>query len=250
MQQISPTQIRAARTGVGLMAALMCTLLLSSCADSRGFDREDLRTLLQQDGTPEADRSTAPAATARPASQGPFRLAMYFVDREFPAHHTTRHIDWLSADKDLVTTMLAPLQTEQILTETFLLVDSTIRGNDARRIRQAGARYGADLIVTFDGVAAVDRYNNRKASLLYWTILGAYVADGTQSDALSVIRASILDVKSGLLLASHEAEGHAETVGPAAFVDDRATIEQAKKQALEQLGHRIAEQLKRWKRPS
>jgi hypothetical protein len=255
MQQISPTHIRATSTGAGLMAALlmaalMCALLLSGCASSRGFDREDMRALLRQNGASVIDQTAPSPAADRPVSPGPFRFALYFVQREFPAHHTTRQMDWMSADKDLLATMLAPLQAERILTETFLLVDSTIRGNDARRIGQAGARYGADLVVTFDGVAAVDRYNNYKASLLYWTILGAYVADGTQSDALSVIRASILDVKTGLLLASDEAEGHAETVGPAAFVDDQATIEQAKKQALEHLGRRIAEQLKRWRRQS
>jgi rhombotail lipoprotein len=229
---------------------LLLVLLLSGCASSRGFDREGMQALLHQDGGALADRSLAPAATEQPASPGPFRLGLYFVHRQFPAPHTTRQVDWLSADKDLLATLLAPLQTERILTDTFLLVDSTIQGNDVKKIRQVGARYGADLVVTFDGVAAVDRYNNRKASLLYWTILGAYVADGTQSDALCLVRASVWDVKSGRLLASEEAEGRAEIVGPAAFVDDGTTVEQAKRQALEELRRRIAEQLRRWRKPS
>jgi hypothetical protein len=142
------------------------------------------------------------------------------------------------------------LQDELIVRESFVLADPTVQGHDIGKIRQAATRYGADLVVTFDGAAAVDRYNNYKAPLLYWTILGAYVADGTHSEAVCVARAAMWDVKRGLLLASEEAEGHAETVGPAAFVDDGATIEQAKKNALENLSRRVAEQLTRWRKKS
>jgi rhombotail lipoprotein len=157
---------------------------------------------------------------------------------------------WLSADKDALVRRLKSLQDERIVSEVFLLADPTIQGYDVRKIRQAATRYGADLVVTFDGAAAVDRSNNYKAPLLYWTILGAYLAEGTQSDALCLARAAIWEVKHGLLLASEEAEGHAETVGPAAFVDDRVTLERARANALENLGRRISEQLKQWRRKS
>lgn len=245
MQQSSPTHSRIGWIGTGMMGVSMCGLLLSGCASSQGFDREGMRAVFHQDTGAGIEQTAAPAATERPASPRPFRLALYFVQREFPARQTIQKAEWVSADKDALVAQLAPLRNERILSDTFLLVDSTIQGNDARKIRQAAARYGADLVVTFDGATAVDRYNNYRAPLLYWTILGAYFADGTQSAALCLVRASVWDVKSGRLLASEEAEGHAEIVGPAAFVDDRVTVEQAKKKALENLGRRIAEQLKR-----
>jgi hypothetical protein len=229
------------------MGASMCALLLSGCASSQGFDREGMRAVFHQDAGAGVEQNAAPAATERPTSPRPFRLALYFVQREFPARQTIRKAEWVSADKDRLAARLAPLRDERILSDTVLLVDSTIQGNDARKIRQAAARYGADLVITFDGAAAVDRYNNYKAPVLYWTILGAYFIDGTHSDALCLVRASIWEVKRGLLLASDEAEGHAELVGPAAFVDDRVTVEQAKNQALENLGRRIAEQFTRWR---
>jgi hypothetical protein len=76
--------------------------------------------------------------------------------------------------------------------------------------------------------------------LLYWTILGAYFADGTHSDALCIVRGTLWDVRTGARLASEEAEGQAATIGPTALLDDHDVIRQAKRQALESLLAKLA----------
>jgi hypothetical protein len=91
----------------------------------------------------------------------------------------------------------------------------------------------------FDGAAAVDRYNNYKAALLYWTILGAYLADGTHSDALCVMKATLWDVKTGAKLFEEEAEAQTKSVGPAALVDDGKEIEKARTMAMNSLLERL-----------
>ena len=90
------------------------------------------------------------------------------------------------------------------------------------------------------------RYNNYKAALWYWTILGAYVADGTQSDALCLLKATLWDVKTGARLFEEQApDAKTEKVGPAALVEDKIVLELAKARAFEELTRRLDTQLNR-----
>jgi hypothetical protein len=77
---------------------------------------------------------------------------------------------------------------------------------------------------------------------LYWTILGAYLADGTHSDALCIMNATLWDVKTGARLFEQEAEGITKKVGPAALVDDGEEIERARAVAMETLLQRLTDQ--------
>ena len=106
-------------------------------------------------------------------------------------------------------------------------------------LRATAARYGVDWLLIVDGAAAVDRYNNYKAGLLYWTIVGAYVADGTHSDALCLLKATVWDVKTGAALFDEEAEAQTKGLGPAALVDDNREIERARTTARDLLMERL-----------
>jgi hypothetical protein len=176
----------------------------------------------------------------------PFRLALYFVRRDFPAHRTIQKAEWVSADKEVLEQWLAPLRNEGIVTDLFLLVDATIQGRDARKIRQAAARYGADAIMILDGIAAVDRYNNGYASL-YTTLIGAWLAPGTVSEALFMMEGEMWDVRTERLYTTQAAEGQAQTVGTAIAVEDRQVLDRAKKVALDEFGKRMADELRRLK---
>ena len=107
----------------------------------------------------------------------------------------------------------------------------------------AAMRYGVDWILLFDGAAAVDRYNNYKGGMWYWTLVGAYLAHGTHSDALCVLQATLWDVKTGARLFQEQAEAQTKSVGPAALVDDMQEIERAKTQAMQTLLERVTARL-------
>jgi len=124
---------------------------------------------------------------------------------------------------------------------------SSLKGFQLTQLRDSAARYGADLLLVLDGAGAVDRYNNYKGGLLYWTILGAYLADGTHSDAICLVRGSLWDVKSGSFLFEAEAQGRAHTVGPAALLDDAGAVEQAKTKALEDLERQVTDRLRQFR---
>ena len=218
-------------------------LFLTGCASSQGLHADSLQQTLQNEEARFVGALPSISTASPPIRQGPPKLGLYVMPTGFARHE----FEWTDTDREALRAWTNGLQRDGLINGASSLQLSSIKGNQLAQLRESAARYGADLLLIVEGAAAVDRYNNYKGPLLYWTILGAYFADGTHSDALCLVRGSIWDVKTGLLLSSEEAEGRAETVGPAAFVDDRVMIEQAKRKALDGLERRVAEQLKRFR---
>jgi rhombotail lipoprotein len=216
-------------------------LLVSGCAGNQRFDRVAMSEALPVDTIPISENQL-------PASQGvhlstPLRLGVFFVNRDFPNGQSIRKVEWLTMDREQLLRQLAPLQNEQILVDAFVLMDATLRGDNIRGIRQAGARYGADVVLIVDGTAAVGRYNNRYA-LLYPTLLGAYLAPGTESDALVMVTGSLWAVRSEWHAPIQTVEGESKVVGSAVLVEDSTALQEAKERAIQALGMRVIDQLR------
>lgn len=222
---------------------ILISFLLSGCAGSQGIDIEPMRAALHHGraGT-ISEQNTAHVEAGSPPK--PFRLALYFLQRDFPPHRAIQKADWVRADKSMLVNAFAVLRNEQLVTETISLEDVTVQGQDIVKIRQAARRYGADVVLLVDGLASVDRYNNLYAAL-YATVIGAYLAPGTESDALFMIEGSLWDVRTGRLYVTETVEGRSRSVASAAVVEDREVIAQAKKVALEEFGKRMADALRR-----
>ena len=99
------------------------------------------------------------------------------------------------------------------------------------------------MVLVVGGTAAIDRYNNRYARL-YPTLIGAYLAPGTESAALVMVTGTLWAVRYEWQLPIQTVEGISKLVGPAAFVEDNAALKKAKEQAIQALGMRIADQLR------
>src|SRR5262245_169947 len=199
----------------------------AGCSTSHGLHLESLEERLRQDalsfeGTPDQD--------AR-AGRMPPTVALYLK----PTGFLGRSFEWDDKDRDLVLTWAKKLASTKVLAGARFVSPASLKGNSLVELRQAAERYGANAVLVLDGAAEVDHYNNYKGFLLYWTIVGAYVADGTHSDALCVIQASMWDVKTGSRLFSETGKGNANLVGPAALVDDNVVVKEAKAKALEEL---------------
>jgi len=216
-------------------ALLLGVWALAGCAASQGLHSETLQALLQEEARRFGGQQSPPptAVAKRPAAT---KLGIYLK----PTGFLHREFEWTDRDRDTVLTWAKGL-TLGSEGSSALVPLSTLKGNNLAELRAAAARRSYDLLLVFDGAATVDRYNNYKAALLYWTILGAYLADGTHSDALCLVTAHLWDVKTGALLLEERAEGTLRTVGPAAYVDDRTVIEQTQDQALERLLQRLTD---------
>ncbi len=224
-----------------LLLIVLLGSLLAGCAASQGFDRDAIRTMLPSHSPlhESVDAASPPSGTLAT----PFRLALYFMDNTFPPHGNFFTADWVSEDHALVDHWFSPLQEEQILAGTLVLAESLRDQSDDRRIHRTAARYGADVVLIVEGAGAVDRYHNKYAAF-YPTLLGAYVAPGTQTDALFLVYGRLWDLRSDQLWESLTVEGQAQTVGPAMFVQDRQVLTEAKKAALQAFGEQLAARLR------
>ncbi|MDF0673993.1 MAG: hypothetical protein P0120_06590 [Nitrospira sp.] len=227
------------RRGLTIILVLIVTVLIG-CTSSQGFDRTAINEALHIDLDRNEDQPPA-----NPASNLslPFRLGVFFANHDIPTGQSIRKVEWLVADRDQLLRLLTTLQDERILTDTVVLMDATLRGENILGIRQSGARYGADVVLIVEGAAAVDRYNNAYARF-YPTLIGAYFAPGTESGALVALTGSLWGIQSEWHPPTQAVEGVAKSVGPAVFVEDDGVVAQAKEAAIEALGKRIIDQLR------
>lgn len=82
----------------------------------------------------------------------------------------------------------------EIIPDTYLRSSGGFDG-----MQQVARLYGVDVmaLVSYDQVAATDE---TQASLLYWTIVGAYVIEGTQNEVQTFVDTAVFDVSSRQLL--------------------------------------------------
>lgn len=209
----------------------ICFLLPLGCASSQGLHLEPLNESLRYEEHRFIGEEPPKTLVTSPPGRTLPKLGLYLQ----PTGFLNREFEWTDGDRDTVLAWAKRLRSDGIASDGNFIPQSSLKGNTLTELRESAARYGADLLLIIDGAASVDRYNNYKASLLYWTILGAYFADGTHSDALCLLRSSVWDVKAGTRLFSDDAQGIARQVGPATQVDDRVAVAQACRETLPQL---------------
>ena len=152
-----------------------------------------------------------------------------------------REFEWTGGDRDAAFAWAQQLPSPAGGKNPGFLTPSSLKGHSLSELRATATRYGFDWLLVINGAAAVDRYNNYKAALFYWTIVGAYLADGTHSDALCVVKGTLWDVKTGAAIFDEKVEAQTKTFGPAALVDDKREIERAKTTAMNILLQRLAD---------
>ena len=219
---------------------IRCSLCLWSvllgfggCASSQGLSREALQDVLAQEESRFIDTQKATGPSTQPNTP---RLGLYLK----PTGFVGRQFEWTGGDRDAVLAWAQRLPSSAGGKNPGFLTLSSLKGLTLTELRSTATRYGFDWLLIIDGAAAVDRYNNYKAALLYWTILGAYLADGTHSDALCVLKATLWDVNTGARLFEERAEEQTRSVGPAALVDDAQEISRAKTMSTNLLLERVA----------
>lgn len=205
--------------------------LLTGCAGSQGLDPKPLNELLRHEENRFVGEQPLSSTSARPLKPTLLKLGLYLK----PTGFFTREFEWTDDDRDTVLTWANGLRASGVVSSAAFVPQSSLKGNTFNELRESAARYGADLLVILDGAAAIDRYNNYKASLLYWTILGTYLVDGTHSDALCLLRGAVWNVGTGAQLSTDDAQATAKQIGPATRVEDRTTVSQACREALTQL---------------
>lgn len=226
---------------------VICAILtLPACSLSNGFDRTQMLDALQYRRALPDDPLTAPAVEQAALSlKPPIRLGLYFIHNQFPTRQSIKTIEWLSENRDRLIRQLTPLRNDRTVSEIVVLVESARTTIDRQELRRACSRDGIDVLAIVDGVGSVDRYNNL-SSLLYPTVIGAYLVPGTVSDALFVIDGTLWEARADRFFDRVEAEGQATHVGSAVRLEDDGALKEAQRAALDRLGARLIDTLRRW----
>ena len=220
---------------------LAFSLFLTACASSQGLHLDSLQQTLQDEEARFVGALPLESTANSSTGQGPPRLGLFVMPTGFLRHE----FEWTDADRGALLAWTNELQRDGLISGASFLHISSIKGNQLAQLRESAMRHGADLLLIVDGAATVDRYNNYKGVLLYWTILGAYFVDGTHSDALCLVRGALWDVRGDTKLFGEEAQGFSKIVGPTARVEDREGVTAARRQALTQLMEKLRDEFAR-----
>lgn len=89
---------------------------------------------------------------------------------------------------------------EDYVTEIVVVPDTYLRGSSGFDALDRAARmYGLDVmaLVSYDQLSTS---SEKKSSFLYWTIVGAYVVEGTRNEVQTLVDTAVFDIPSRTLL--------------------------------------------------
>jgi hypothetical protein len=222
------------------MLAVLGILGISGCYTmSSGFDRGALYADLEKKGPLQVtEESVKKALEIQPQLTLPCKIAIYLYE---PGG--TKDWRWSAKDKDFILHWMDALKKDGLVADAFIMAGMFAKGNTMEEIRLSAAQHGADAVLVLKAAYQTDSYVNA-AALLNLTILGGYVIPASHRDALFLIQGGLVDVANGFLYATMEAEGEGSIMRPTFTVQDKDAVEQAKKQALENLGPELLRRLR------
>ena len=205
------------------------SFIFTACA-SHGFDRGQLKQGLGDEPKTVTDQDIKTALAQQPQLKFPFKLA---VELRWGDCYECGGA-WREQDKRDIISWGQQLKQSGVVSEIFIVPD-VFEKKDLKDIRLAAAQQGADAVLVIRSVNGTDEYLN-PASLLYITIVGAWIVPGSDVDALVMLRGAMWDVGNSYLYVTVESEGESHLVKPSMLLDKNDAIDAAKKNALDSFG--------------
>lgn len=220
-----------------LLATILGILSVVLAGCSSGFDRGRMQQSLADQQLQVTDTDIKTALAAKPQLKYPFKLGV-----ELREGYCYRCNDtWREEDKQKILSWGEQLKQAGVVSDMFI-IPNVFEKKDLKDIRLAAAQQGADAVLVIVSASDTDNYLN-PASVLYLTIVGAWVIPGSDVDALVMLRGGVWDVGNSVLYASAESEGQAHAIGPAMLLENKNTVEQAKQKALDDFGPELVKHL-------
>ena len=174
-----------------LLLFVTTALLIGGCATTRHGVSSSLVDFLYPNG-----QEPPPVSKTVPHLDLPVRVGIAFVPPRYPTNETlteAHQVELLNnvkkafADRDFISTI-------EVIPEAYL---RSSRGFGT--IDQVARLYQLDVmaLVSYDQVSVTE---DTKASLAYWTIVGAYFIPGSRSETQTFVDTAVFDVKTHALL--------------------------------------------------
>jgi rhombotail lipoprotein len=226
-------------------AVVLCATLtmstLSGCATWFDHNSRTQRGTVVEYLYPKGDRPTL--APTVPELRLPLRVGIAFVPGE-------RFGDLSEAERDqLLNRVKSAFANRPYISAIEVIPSAYLRaGGGFDNLEQAARMFNVD-VVTLLSYDQVQFNDSNRLSLLYWTIVGAYLVNGDQYDVNTLVDASVFDVKSRNLL--FRAPGTSQIKGSSPLVKfseaSRAARGEGFRQAIDSLIPQLDKQLETFK---
>jgi len=183
-----------------MISTLLITVLLSSCTSlmqqitdqgmRRGVSSSLVDYLYPKSETPPEFDETVPKL------QLPLRVGIAFI----PSHADDSIALAASHKSELLNKIKDAFSEKPFINEIVVIPDTYLRSSRSfDNVDQVARLYSLNVmaLVSYDQVVYTD---DTRASLLYWTIVGAYFINGSKNDVNTFVDVAIFDIESHKLL--------------------------------------------------
>jgi len=183
---------------ISVLAGLAAILLLSGCSTfwsayntgaRNGVSSSLVDYLYPKGEVPPEQQNTIPNLNL------PLRVGIAFVPGEYSRHDISE-----ATKMSLLDDVKAEFAKQEYIDHIEVIPDTYLRSsNGIDGMRQVARLYGVDVmaLVSYDQLS-VSEDNN--ASLLYWTIVGAYIVPATNNEIKTFVDTAVIDVDTAALL--------------------------------------------------
>lgn len=196
-----------------------------------------LTSMTEKEVQAEVDRLLA----LRPSADGPAKLLLFEVASSGPSKITNARKKLL-LHKQSSETMKDALEKTGIFEQVDFLPDIYLPPGDPgglKTLRIAAARAHADTLLMYAGEAGYE-YRPNLLSVLYVTVVGAFIAPGSKASSMAVSKAVLVDVRSGYIYEVMETYGEKTVVTPIACLDEEQLEFDARSQSVDELSKLVA----------
>ena len=232
-----------------VFSALLFTVLLSGCTSlmqqitdqgmRRGVSSSLVDYLYPSGETPPEFDETVPHMKL------PLRVGVSFV----PSHADDSIALTASRKSELLNKVKQAFSDKPFISEIVVIPDTYLRSNRGfKSIDQVSRLYSLDVmaLISYDQVVYTD---DTRASLLYWTIVGAYFINGSKNDINTFVDVAIFDIESHKLLL--RAPGTDDVIAKSALINSSEKLRIARQgsfdSAIENLSANLDTELSNFK---
>jgi len=203
-------------------------LLITACAGLMGGNRrEGISSSLVDYLYPEGEKPP-PLSGQTATLELPLKVGLAFVPAQYGNSKGLSEAERMQMLQNVRTAFSG----RDFIEEIAVIPEAYLRaGRGFEGLEQTARLYGLDVmaLVSYDQVANT---SEKTASLLYWTIVGAYVVKGNKNDAQTFVDTAVFDIATRKLL--FRAPGVSDVQSSATLVDQEQDMRVTQRKGFEQ----------------
>jgi rhombotail lipoprotein len=207
---------------------LAFVLLVTACAGLMGGNRREGVSSSLVDYLYPAGEKPPPLSAQTATLELPLKVGLAFVPSQYGSSKGPSEAERMQ----MLQNVKAAFSGRDFIEEIAVIPEAYLRaGRGFEGLEQTARLYGLDVmaLVSYDQVANT---SEKSSSLLYWTIVGAYVVKGNKNDAQTFVDTAVFDIATRKLL--FRAPGVSDVESSATLVDQEQDMRVTQRKGFEQ----------------